>query len=1001
MIEWTFRQLFRRIGRRQTGRLRRWLPATLAAVAVLAVVATGYASLANGFPWVITAIERWNDTHVVRRTGEASGVVFNRLVEDRQIVFDKTSGKLDLRIDCEAEQAGFGKSDPAQKQIVDRLCDSDPGSAIQNELKVWNRNLSILAIRDNHRTAAPGGEGCDNGKNAAFVIPEGCHPSIWDLGIQRAQGDSTLDARLRDPPSAEVHGYLSRPVRSGFGDWSQFDTAVVGPGVAVLQARFAAAESDRTITVDLIGDIDSVQIDGQFVNVARRLYCHGGLSESRCREIVARDRSVPHAWRLAIPLVRDRSVRVVLRARSIPVVPIVLSDLGTLEEDKRPVIRNAHFRADETVRLTTNIALACQIVSPEEFESGEVVRYIGSRAGNPANTPDIKKYCEPVWNTSQVGSRTQTGTVQINAAGGDKVLALTEVQRPAPTSEAAKGKVEPTVIEETVPTSDTVRLGLLPVVGLGSADRYSLLGQAVRRARSGDKPPELSLTIDPELQSVAYQRLSNVISRKPGTEALTASFVPGAEAIRRGAVILIDAGMAQGGDNGGGYDTDAGRILTAATWPQLPAKPAHAWDALASDNYRPTSSPLAARAWSQNDKHYQPGSTFKPLIALAAIERAARGEATFLRALGLGRGENGGLTEQEIPSVFGKQYNFSYRSTALRVSTGDDGEPTHEITNAGETALCHMINGTSACPRDGRIGLRAAITTSSNMFFARLALLVDEERVVRRAPDNRLVEIKAADPANPLPPLAIERLARRLVPGKRFDLAPGFAERFGAPPTAGSRTYATPITIDASRLDRPRRLTLALAGIGQATQATPLAMASIMASIATGRIVRPRITPEAAKPNSTPEGNAAAAANVEPEAAAGDDLLDLNSTQGGERPIQQGALLDLMTGLRSSLHNVVLNGTAASAFARSPLRSRIYGKTGTAQTGNDEASTNSVWFIGWIDGLGQQRWRDRRIAFACLVTHIAQQGDAAAGGKVCAPIIEQILAEYERTASRS
>lgn len=990
MIGWVL--WFRRSRRRLMEQIRRRWPAALAATVFLAVFLAGFWSFAKGFPWTIAAIERWNDAHVIRRTGDVAGSLFLQLVESRQIAFDKNSGRLSLRIDCDAERAGFGNDDPEHKRVVDRLCDSDPGSTIRNELRVWNRNLSILAVRDNHRTVTAGSENCDNRKQASFVIPEGCYPSQWRLGFQGAQTESTLDARLREPPSAEVHGYLARPVRSGFGDWSQFDTAAIGPGDAILQARFPAAEADRTITVDLIGDFKGAQIEGLDVNVNPRLYCHGGFDEGSCRGVVARDRLVPHAWRLSIPLVHGRASLVVLRARPLSVVPIVLSDMGTLEEDNRPNIRDAHFRADETIRLTTNIALACQIVSPEDYESGEVVRYVGQRPGASSEASDAKKFCEPVWNTSQVGSRTQLGMVRINATGGDKILPLTEVRRPVPDPEAARKKAaEPIEAEDTVPTSDVARLGLLPVVGLGSADRYSLLGQAMRRSRPNDKPPELSLTIDPELQGLAYQRLSGILSRKPGTEALTAGFAAGMDTVRRGAVVLLDAGAAQGGENGGGYDAEAGRILAAATWPQLPAKPAHVWDALAGDNYRPTSSPLAARAWSQNDKHYQPGSTFKPLIALAAIDRAARGETAFLRALGLGTGENGGLSEREIPAVFGSRYNFSYRSRALNVSTGDDNEPTHEITNAGETSLCYMVRGSSDCPRDGRIGLRAAITTSSNMFFARLALLVDEERVVRRDPNGRAVEIKAASPANPPQPLLIDRLARRLIPDKQFDLAPGFTERFGVPPIAGTRTYATPISLDASRLDRPRRLTLALAGIGQATQATPLAMASIMASIATGKIVRPRITPEAA-PKQEP------ATNTEPQAAAGDDILDLGTTRGNEQPIQQGSLIGLLAGLRGSLHNVVIGGTAGSAFARSPLRDRVYGKTGTAQTGEGDNSTNSVWFIGWIDGLGQRKWRSRRIAFACLVTHIKQEGSATAGGKVCAPIVEQILMDYERSA---
>jgi cell division protein FtsI/penicillin-binding protein 2 len=949
---------------------------------LLAIVAAGFMSLAAGFPWAIAAVERWNEAHVIQRTGDVSGMLFDRLVEDREIVFDAASGKLDLRIDCDLERAGFGKSGAEHRKLVNRLCDSDPGNAIQNEVKVWNRNLSILAIRDNHRSETPNSDDCDNGKSVALIIPEGCFPAIWELALQADDADRTFDARLRESPSAEVHGYLARPIRSGFGDWTQFDTAAVGPGDVLLQARFPAANSDRTITVDLIGEFKSAQIDGRNADIGRRLHCHGSLDPDRCRRIVAQDPRVPHAWRLQIPLVRDRVARVVLRVRPAPVVPLVLSGLGTLEEDRRPIVRNARFRPDETVRLTTNIALACQVVSPDEFASGNVVRYVGRRAASGAS--DTKRFCEPAWNTSQIGQRARFGAVQINAAGGEKPLSLTQVQRPvAGTREDAKA--EPADVE-VLPTTDTVRLGLLPVIGLGAADRYSLLGQAVRRARPGDKPPELNLTIDPELQSIAYQRLSDVVSRKPGTEALTAGFASGKDADRRAAVVLLDAGLARGGDNGGGYDADAGRILAAATWPQLPPKPAHMWDTLASDNYRPTGSALAARAWSQNDKHYQPGSTFKPLIALAAIERAARGETAFLRALGLGRGQNG-LLEQEIPTVFGRRYNFSYRSTALEVSIGDDEQTTHEISNFAGVALCHLVNGTPACPRDGRIGLRGAITTSNNMFFARLALLVDEDRVMRRTPNGRMVEIKETDAANPAQPLVIERIAKRLVPAKPFDLAPGFTERFGSPPIAGSRTYATPVIIDAGRSDRPRRLSLALAGIGQAVQATPLAMATIMASIAAGKIVRPRITIEATAPRPPTEGN-------EEQAVAGDDLLDLNAKQGTEEPIRQEAVIELMSGLRGALHNVVVNGTARTAFARSLLQARVYGKTGTAETGDDEASTNSVWFIGWIDGLGQRRWRGRRIAFACLVTHTER--DESAGGRVCAPLIEQILAEYER-----
>jgi cell division protein FtsI/penicillin-binding protein 2 len=84
-------------------------------------------------------------------------------------------------------------------------------------------------------------------------------------------------------------------------------------------------------------------------------------------------------------------------------------------------------------------------------------------------------------------------------------------------------------------------------------------------------------------------------------------------------------------------------------------------------------------------------------------------------------------------------------------------------------------------------------------------------------------------------------------------------------------------------------------------------------------------------------------------------------------------------------------GTAYQAFQSAPeLARKIYAKTGTAQIGGLPGSLDSVWFVGWVDGLGTGARADRRIAFACIVTHASRDG-----GKVCAPLMRVILTRLE------
>jgi beta-lactamase class D len=73
---------------------------------------------------------------------------------------------------------------------------------------------------------------------------------------------------------------------------------------------------------------------------------------------------------------------------------------------------------------------------------------------------------------------------------------------------------------------------------------------------------------------------------------------------------------------------------------------------------------------------------------------------------------------------------------------------------------------------------------------------------------------------------------------------------------------------------------------------------------------------------------------------------------------------------------------AHSAARRWPVRPGLYGKTGTAPSGDDTAT---VWFTGWLEA-GSLPGQTHRLAMAAFVSH-----SDATGGEHAAPVIAAIL----------
>jgi cell division protein FtsI/penicillin-binding protein 2 len=156
-------------------------------------------------------------------------------------------------------------------------------------------------------------------------------------------------------------------------------------------------------------------------------------------------------------------------------------------------------------------------------------------------------------------------------------------------------------------------------------------------------------------------------------------------------------------------------------------------------------------------------------------------------------------------------------------------------------------------------------------------------------------------------------------------------------------------------------------------------MASVAASVATGRIVRPHLVPQAERgPSDDP---------VE-----GEPLLNA--------PPEKQALADrLLREIRDGMGAVIRNqgGTSRSAFAKIPaeLRDSIFAKTGTAPVfGHSNSPPDgryASWLVGYVEPQAGLPGFDQKIAFACRVAFTPSYG-----GSVCGPVVRDfLLALYE------
>lgn len=375
-------------------------------------------------------------------------------------------------------------------------------------------------------------------------------------------------------------------------------------------------------------------------------------------------------------------------------------------------------------------------------------------------------------------------------------------------------------------------------------------------------------------------------------------------------------------------DTETGDVLAAAGAGAGELNSGNWAEVRDFDRTSPARSPLRLPALQHDGgAHQSPGSTFKVVSALG-LEMAAKTDPQ-IDAL---------LSGMPLPAInrLASQRGFGFQTDA---ATYPLNPKLAHITNYREQSLDRRA-------QEGRLGLAQALTYSLNTWFAWSGELSDHSLFGRPdggAPDLQALDADALDSVRP-----IVAAAHRLGFEQSARLDGGLL-----PADFNWRSWdalqATPAHIDTIHT----RHELRQMAIGLRMQVTPLQMALASAAVGQGKVVAPRM------------------------------LLSLDgkdSVVPAMKPI--GVRLDR---IKAGMKGVVDVGTGAGAFGGAALagvRPGLYGKTGTAPTGDDTAT---VWFTGWLEP-GSLPGQTHRLAMAAFVSH-----SDVTGGAHAAPVVAAVL----------
>lgn len=479
-------------------------------------------------------------------------------------------------------------------------------------------------------------------------------------------------------------------------------------------------------------------------------------------------------------------------------------------------------------------------------------------------------------------------------------------------------------------TPEALDAGLLPVIGPSSDDPGGLAGLLAHR-RSATERAEVGTTLDLSVQRSLNRALATRMAQLTGPDDPYAGQ-------RIAAAVALDLD---------------GAILGVAGYPAAPLA-ASAWDYIvdrAAGRDRPSA--LTVLAWGWLDSTLAPGSTLKLVLALTGL----LSPDPAIRAMIAGCPAAGGLVSCAGLRTADASYAMPGQHKAIANFRGRSGFDT-----IGKGLGRPLRDPACEVPLPSTVyGLREAVRDSLNVWFVKLA-----EREGMRRVTETMVRLGFFSPLD----LAGEARSRLGRPGSPGDVL--------HPVQVQSELYA--LASIQGRLSRDHENSvpdlLAATAIGQRLQASPLAIGRMVASVARGGVVTPRLLQSW---------------NGDPIAAAPVDAFPAG----------------LLAPLRDGLKAVPEVGTAAAAFGQGELRNgrcSLYGKTGTAELwGPNESgkwgvvpNVNTGWFAGWAEpatfqalaGPGGTVWM-KPVVVVVFISHV--QGDNRFGGASAAPVAAEFF----------
>ncbi|MGH6816324.1 MAG: penicillin-binding transpeptidase domain-containing protein, partial [Hyphomicrobiaceae bacterium] len=849
-----------------------------------------------------------------------------------------------------------------RRNLMTRLCRTGSGDTVLQEIDGWNRSGHVVAIRDTRPE------------------PIGRSTPAWSIELADGTDPSlTVTPVPEAVPSIDVFSEAARWTHYRFGSWTMAEP--IGAGRPMVFST--PVEPSRRIYVQVIGDIKDIKKDVRYKDGEGRI-----LDDERTKTAIAAASAVRRAVRCPQPepaSVADEDAAATGGSGQPEFSMFSIEDPCGANTLPRRIV-SANYRQpvfQPPIGLSTppgaaliEIKVQPQRIMPKPlFRLGQVQKtdrpgeerlrktyQVRQRIGSlvlrcrsaPSDTsipragPSFRRVsqCWLDWDTlPRPPAAPETPEDTVAAA---KATSSFTLKARNGTVLAQKGReVKDIAADPPWAMPEAHRLGIASWIGLSRRDRHALAAAAEAASRASNKDIELDLALDPDMQTAADTLLRELLTRRrPQSAHLpeTDKYGVRVDVLRRAALVIVSA-----------EQRSAGEILAAASWPRIDNENGlNWWNIQALDREARWLSPLASRAWADTDQLAQPGSTFKVVSALALIQAAADGNQEISRLLR-------GVPASELRRLFAVQRHSQKRSDGTVVDAADFVDLVRPVHNDGYTSL-EAAERDFACPlasefrgaderSGGGIGLRQALGTSSNIWFASMI-----------ARDNAFGRRTFEDPKT-------HPLARAI--HDSFNHFAGHALPLVDPirleTKRAARAEADRIT--AGFLDGgPLKLRLGRAAYGQDVQASPLAMATTLAAIALGRQVTPSLLRGGGRlgPSLIPSVNASRA---------------------------RALLNELHCGLRAV---VSPGGTAygAGRIENSELAGRLFAKTGTAQVAGTDLDT--AWFAGWEEPPAGGDAKHGRIAFACMVSH-ADRG----GGRVCAPIVAQLLLELHGLPSRA